>query len=203
MSAAAHEKHVDYTGAKIGMWLFLFTEVLLFGGMFLLYAVYRAKYPQEFHHAAMELDTVLGTVNTILLLTSSMTVALSITAIQKGNKKLSSYMLGATILMGSGFLVNKYFEWSAKIAHGIYPNSSELLNHSSGEVLFYGLYYIMTGLHGLHVMVGIILLAVMWYYVAKELVHKADFVKLENSGLYWHLVDIIWIFLFPLFYLIT
>lgn len=203
MSAAAHEKHVDYTGAKIGMWLFLFTEVLLFGGMFLLYAVYRAKHPQEFHHAAMELNTVIGTLNTILLLTSSMTVALSITAIQRGNKKLSSYMLGLTILLGLGFLINKYFEWSAKFAHGIYPNSPKLLEHSSGEVLFYGLYYVMTGLHGLHVLVGIILLAVMWYYVTKELVHKADFVKLENSGLYWHLVDIIWIFLFPLFYLIT
>lgn len=203
MSVAAHEKHVDYTGAKIGMWLFLFTEVLLFGGMFLLYAVYRSKHPQEFHHAAAELDTLIGTLNTIVLLTSSLSMALSISALQKGNKKLSSYLLGATIFLGFVFLVNKYFEWSAKFSHGIYPNSPQLLDHSSGEVLFYSLYYIMTGLHGLHVLGGIVLLSVMLYYVAKELVDRTDFVKLENSGLYWHLVDIIWIFLFPLFYLIT
>jgi cytochrome c oxidase subunit 3 len=203
MSGAAHEKHVDYTGAKIGMWLFLFTEVLLFGGMFLLYAVYRAKHPQEFHHAAAELDTLIGTLNTVILLTSSLSMALSISALQKGNKKLSFYLIGATILMGFAFLVNKYFEWSAKFAHGIYPSSPELLKHPSGEVLFYSLYYIMTGLHGLHVLGGIGLLAVMLYYVKKEFVDQNDFVKLENSGLYWHLVDIIWIFLFPLFYLIT
>lgn len=203
MSAAAHEKHVDYTGAKIGMWLFLFTEMLLFGGMFLLYAVYRSKHPQEFHHAALELNTLIGTINTLVLLTSSMTVALSITAIQKGNKKLSSYMLIITILLGFVFLVNKYFEWTAKFAHGIYPNSPVLLKHSSGEVLFFGLYYMMTGLHGLHVLAGIVLLSIVWYYVNKESVNRSDFVLLENSGLYWHLVDIVWIFLFPLFYLIT
>jgi len=103
----------------------------------------------------------------------------------------------------AGFLVNKYFEWSAKFAHGIYHSSPKLLEQSSGEVLFYGLYYVMTGLHGIHVLGGVVLLAIMWYYVTKEIVHKSDFVKLENSGLYWHLVDIIWIFLFPLFYLIT
>ena len=203
MSSAAHEKHVDYTGAKIGMWLFLFTEVLLFGGMFLLYAVYRSKHPQEFHHAALELNTLIGTINTLVLLTSSMTVALSITAIQKGHKKLSSYMLIVTILLGLVFLVNKYFEWTAKFAHGLYPSSPVLLKHSSGEVLFFGLYYMMTGLHGLHVLAGIVLLSIVWYYVNKESVNRSDFVLLENSGLYWHLVDIVWIFLFPLFYLIT
>lgn len=203
MSSAGHGKHVDYTGAKIGMWLFLFTEVLLFGGMFLLYAVYRSKHPQEFHHAALELNTLIGTINTLVLLTSSLTVALSITAIQRGNKKLSSYMLAVTVLLGLAFLVNKYFEWTAKFAHGLYPSSPELLKQSSGEILFYGLYYMMTGLHGLHVLAGVVLLSIVWYYVTKESINRSDFVLLENSGLYWHLVDIVWIFLFPLFYLIT
>jgi len=199
----AIEKHSDYTGAKIGMWLFLFTEVLLFGGMFLLYSVYRSKHPQDFHNAASELNTIIGTVNTLILLTSSLTVALSIAAIQKGHNKLSAMLLALTILLGVAFIVNKYFEWNAKFHHGIYPDSPVLLKHSSGEVLFYGLYFVMTGLHGLHVLVGVILLSVMMVFIAKEKINRADFVKLENSGLYWHLVDIIWIFLFPLFYLIT
>ena len=203
MSGGGHEKHVDYTGAKIGMWLFLFTELLLFGGMFLLYAVYRSKHPQDFHNAARELNSVVGALNTVILLSSSLTMALSIASVQRGNKKWSSRFLGLTILLGLAFLVNKYFEWGAKFSHGIYPNSPELLKHSAGEVLFFGLYYMMTGLHGLHVIGGVVLLSVMLFYVSRGAVNRTDFVKLENSGLYWHLVDIIWIFLFPLFYLIT
>jgi cytochrome c oxidase subunit 3 len=203
MSTATHVKHVDYTGAKIGMWLFLFTEVLLFGGMFLLYAVYRANNPADFHRAAQELDTLLGAANTVILLTSSLTMALSIAAIQRGKKGLSMGMLTATILLGLAFLVNKYFEWGAKFSHGIYPNSPTLQELSPGKALFYNLYYIMTGLHGLHVLAGVVVLAAMLFFLAREAIHQGDFVRLENSGLYWHLVDIIWIFLFPLFYLIT
>lgn len=253
-SSLVAEEHKDYTGAKIGMWLFLFTELLLFGGMFLLYAVYRAKHPQGFHSAAMELDTLVGTFNTILLLTSSLTMVLSIVGIQKGNKKLAVLFLALTIFFGMFFLVNKYFEWSAKIHHGIYPNSAELESFPPGEVLFYGLYYSMTGLHGLHVIIGLVVLGVMlvrmlkypyqtvslageeldgthlvladseghqrWqselldgavegvsvtikYRPVKEKFHVEDFVALENAGLYWHLVDVVWIFLFPLFYLIS
>jgi cytochrome c oxidase subunit 3 len=253
--AVAH--HRDYTGAKIGMWLFLFTEVLLFGGLFLLYAVYRATHAEEFHRAAMELDTLIGTINTIILLTSSLTMAASIAAIRRGQKKLSLLLLAATIAFAVWFLVNKYFEWGTKIDHGLYPNSEFLLQHESGEVLFFGLYYSMTGLHGLHVLVGAVVLIVVWIKLLKKpfktvefdaagvqglqgakvalvderdnrlwtsekiddsvrqvkvrfkyspvlkRIHKEDFVLLENSGLYWHLVDLIWIFLFPLFYLIT
>ena len=129
----ALEKHHDYTGAKMGMWLFLFTELLLFGGMFILYAAYRARTPEAFHNAAMELDTLVGTINTLILLTSSLTMALSILSLQKDNKKGSLLFLGATVLMGFVFLVNKYVEWSEKIGHGIYPNSDQLQFFDKGE----------------------------------------------------------------------
>ena len=193
----------DDTGAKLGMWLFILSELLLFGGMFILYSVYRYKNPVDFHHASRELDVILGTLNTLILLTSSLTMALSISAIQKGNRKLSTYLLIATIFFGLLFLLNKGIEWSTKMNHGIYPSSPILLERPKGELLFFGLYYVMTGLHGLHVLVGVAVLSVMLNFLLRDKIGRAHFVPLENSGLYWHLVDIIWIFLFPLFYLIT
>ncbi len=200
--SAVHQIHRDDVGAKMGMWLFLFTEVLLFGGMFLVYAVYRYQYPSQFHLAAMELNTAMGTFNTIILLTSSLTVALSIAALQNGKKILSLILLSATLLFALMFMVVKYFEWTAKISHGIYPGSPELLAKHNGQILFFGLYYVMTGLHGLHVLIGMIVIAFMIVFVARDKVTTDNYVKLENSALYWHLVDLIWIFLFPLFYLI-
>ena len=252
------EQHSSPRGAKIGMWLFLFTELLLFGGMFLIYSVYRMKFPTDFHNAASDLNTLIGTINTIILLTSSMTMAISIGALERGNKKLTVILLVITILLGVIFLVNKYFEWSVKFQHGLYPGSEELDLRSHGEILFFGLYFVMTGLHGIHVLVGVIVIAVILSFIIKnpyqkikiqphqlshldgtqlcivdekgnkvwngesinnsvkyismkiayeddvaEKINHADLIKLENVGLYWHLVDIIWIFLFPLFYLIT
>lgn len=200
--AAAHV-HRDDVGSRMGMWLFLFTELLLFGGMFLLYSVYRFEYADQFHIAAKELNTVLGAFNTAILLTSSLTIALSIIAIQRDQRTLSLVLQIITIVLALFFLVNKYFEWTAKFHHGIYPGSEELLSRNSGEILFFGLYYVMTGLHGLHVIVGMFLIAIMARMTRKGTITKDSFVRLENAGLYWHLVDIIWIFLFPLFYLIT
>jgi cytochrome c oxidase subunit III len=195
--------HRDDVGSRMGMWLFLFTELILFGGMFLIYSVYRFQFPDAFHLAAKELNIVLGTFNTAVLLTSSMTMALSIVAIQRDQKTLSMVLQLITILLAIFFLVNKYFEWSVKFHHGIYPGSEELLSKDSGEILFFGLYYVMTGLHGVHVIVGIFLIAIMTRMTRKDIITKDSYVRLENAGLYWHLVDIIWIFLFPLFYLIT
>jgi cytochrome c oxidase subunit 3 len=199
----AMETHQDNTGSKIGMWLFLLSEIILFGGLFLLYSSYRYKNPLDFHLAAWELNRVLGTINTLILITSSLTIALSILFVQKGDHKLSMILLSATIFLGLLFLGIKYVEWTAKIEHGLYPNSPRLLGRSKGEVLFFGLYYSMTGLHGLHVLVGISILSVMLVLMMRGKINQNRFVPLENSGLYWHLVDIIWIFLFPLFYLIT
>jgi cytochrome c oxidase subunit III len=201
--AAAAHVHRDDVGARMGMWLFLFTELILFGGMFILYSVYRYKYPADFHLAAKELNTIVGTFNTAILLTSSLTMALSITAIQRKQKALSIFFQFITIVLALGFMVNKYFEWTAKFHHGIYPGSETLLGKPSGEIVFFGLYYVMTGLHGLHVIIGIVLIAVMMRFTSKEIITSDSYVKLESAGLYWHLVDIIWIFLFPLFYLIT
>lgn len=194
--------HRDDFGSKMGMWLFLFTEILLFGGLFILYAGYRFIYSEGFAAAATELDVLLGTINTVILLTSSLTVVLAIVALQKENKKLSLFFLWVTVLCGLIFLVNKYFEWGAKFHHGVYPKGPALQNMSEGEVMYFGLYFVMTGLHGLHIVVGLIFIGYVMRQIQKDFITSINFQKLENSGLYWHLVDIIWIFLFPLFYLI-
>jgi len=193
--------HRDDLGARIGMWLFLFTEMMLFGGLFLLYSAYRSMHPVEFHAAGEELNVALGVFNTLVLLTSSYTLALSLTAVEKGQAPLAKRLIAATILLGALFLVVKGFEWSAEFRHGIYPNSPGLLQRAPGVVLFYGLYFTMTGLHGLHIIAGMGLMSVALLKLAKGEVKKGHSIFLENVGLYWHLVDVIWIFLLPLFYL--
>jgi cytochrome c oxidase subunit 3 len=194
---------IDYTGAKMGMWIFLFTEVLFFGGLFLLYSVFRSKYSTDFHNSAAELNVFLGTANTVILLTSSLSMALSIALVRKGRKGLSILCQTATITLGLIFLVNKYIEWGAHIGHGIYPHSPQLDHMSRGKIIFFSLYYVMTGIHGLHVLIGICVITGTLIFTVREIIKREDFVKLENTGLYWHFVDIIWIYLFPLFYLIT
>ncbi len=242
--------HKDHQGARIGMWLFLFTELLLFGGLFLLYAVYRHQFAADFHYAAAQLDTFMGGLNTVILLTSSLTMVLAVLHLENRKRKHAAWMLSATMIMGVIFLINKYMEWSTKIHHGLYPNSEVLQSHTPGESVFYSLYYLMTGLHGLHIIIGLIILTVMLVQVVRRPrkrvrlgnVNRADLlvqagagetlwqhgeseavdeikmtliygenedvsdrlgIKMENAGLYWHLVDVVWIFLFPLFYLIT
>jgi cytochrome c oxidase subunit 3 len=237
-AAPAEHHHYDTQGSRIAMWLFLFTELLLFGGMFLLYAVYRQKFGADFKFAANHLSLGLATTNTIILLTSSLTMVLGVGMMERRNRKAALWFILATIACGVVFLVNKYFEWSYKIHHDIYPNSATLMERTPGENVFYALYYAMTGLHGLHVIAGMILLGFMAVMVARPArrtvtLAGADAAKLglsdqnvesvavtlnytenqdldakrlsrlENSGLYWHLVDLIWIFLFPLFYLIS
>jgi cytochrome c oxidase subunit 3 len=198
-----HTDHLDSETGKLGMWIFLFTELFLFGGLFLVYAIFRAKYSADFHIAAGELNAFIGTMNTVFLLVSSMTVASALTAIQRGDRKLTIMLLLVTILLAALFMVNKYFEWSHKFEYGIYPGSPVLKNMSHGELLFFGLYYMMTGLHALHVLVGMVLLSINVLKVRSGEVNSVRYLMLENSALYWHLVDLIWIFLFPLLYLIT
>ena len=200
-AAAPPVIHKDYEGGKLGMWLFLFTEILLFGGLFILYSAYRAKYPFEFHSSGQHLNVFIGVLNTVILLTSSLMMALSIAALQKGNRRLSMLCLASTIILGALFLIDKYIEWSGEIHRGLYPNSPVLLQKEPGEQIFFGLYYSMTGLHGLHVLAGISVLSVMFIFLVRGKLTSTDFNKLENAGLYWHLVDVIWIFLLPLFYL--
>lgn len=194
--------HRDDVGDKLGMWLFIFTELLLFGMLFVIYAVYRYRNPEAFHLAGEELSVAIGTLNTIILLISSATVAMSITAMQKGNKKLSLVLVYTTMTIGALFLINKYYEWGDKISYGFYPNAPELLELGHGTTLFFGLYWVMTGIHALHIIIGLGLFAVVVAKINRNEINSDDYVWLENSALYWHLVDLIWIFLFPLFYLI-
>jgi cytochrome c oxidase subunit III len=197
------ETHRDDLASKTGMWLFLFTEMLLFGGLFVVYSVYRYRNPEAFHLAAKELSVFIGTANTIILLTSSAMIAMSITAIQQKKKNLALLFVTLTILLGLAFLVNKYFEWGEHIREHIYPGSSVLALRGHGDVLFYGLYFFMTGLHALHIIIGLVFIGIVTGKIIRDKITWDNYVLLENSGLYWHLVDIIWIFLFPLFYLIT
>ncbi len=195
--------HYDAEASKIGMWLFIFTELLLFGGLFIVYSVYRYLNPEAFHLAGEELDTTIGAINTVLLLISSMTIAMSTSTLQMKKKAATQGLLAITILIGLAFLVNKYFEWGIKFSHGIWPGSEHMLNDfSQGEILFFGLYFVMTGLHALHIVVGLGVILAAVIRIHKGTVHENRAALLENAGLYWHLVDLIWIFLFPLFYLI-
>jgi len=195
------DEHRDAFSAKLGMWLFLVTEILLFGGLFIAYAYMRARYPLEFHHAGSELNATLGVTNTFILLTSSLSMALGIVAIQRGEELRAKLLVGTTILLGLVFLVIKGFEWAAKIHHGLYPDSVRIATLPQGERIFFGLYFSMTGLHGLHVIAGMGVLLVMLVMMMRGRIHAGRYETLENGGLYWHLVDVIWIFLLPLFYL--
>ncbi|MBT3176806.1 MAG: cytochrome c oxidase subunit 3 family protein [Desulfobacula sp.] len=192
----------DESGKKLGMWLFLYTEIILFGGLFVLYAVYFARYTSDFIEGGKELNRLFGVANTIILLISSFSVAASITAIQKKEKKRAMAGIVAALLCGLVFLVNKFFEWSHKIDLGIFPNSEKLLDGPPGQNIFFGLYFVITGLHGIHIILGMTLLFISLVYVQRNRTNHERFALLENSGLYWHLVDLIWIFIFPLFYLV-
>jgi cytochrome c oxidase subunit 3 len=179
---------IDYEGKKIGMWMFLFTELLFFGGMFLLYAVFRYRFALDFHNAAKDENIVLGALNTFVLLTSSFTIALAISAMKKGKSRLSSSLQIATIGMGIAFLLIKYAEWTAKIGLGLYPNSPVLLQKSPGEILFFGLYYVMTGIHGLHVLVGICVIACMVVFTKRKKITRetpSSWKIRDSTGTLW------------------
>ena len=192
----------DQLGGKLGMWLFLYTEIMLFGGLFVLYAAYLNKYAADFIAGGKELNLAFGLANTLILLTSSFAVAASITAVRRKSDTKALLFLLSAILMGVAFLINKYFEWGHKIETGIYPNAPELVDGPPGRNIFFGLYYVITGLHGLHIVIGLVLLGTSTLYLLRNKVSNDHYGLLENAGLYWHLVDLIWIFIFPLFYLI-
>lgn len=193
--------HRDDVASRMGMWIFLLTELLLFGGIFIAYAAYRSINRQAFHDAGAELNAVLGVANTLVLLTSSLTVALGVHAFRAGREREAPRWLAATILLALVFLGVKAVEWVTKYRHGLFPGRPELLGLPPGERLFFGLYFAATGLHALHVVVGAVLLAVTAALVARGRVRPDRPVLLENAGIYWHLVDTIWIVILPLFYL--
>jgi cytochrome c oxidase subunit 3 len=185
------------------MWLFMSTEALLFGGLFLLYAVYRWRFPAPFHEASLELSRTLGALNTVVLITSSLAVALAVRELREGRAALARRYLWAMIAFGCCFLAIKAYEWGEKIGRGLYPGAAALAARGPGQTLYFGLYFTMTGLHALHVIVGMSVIGWVLALMAGGRVDAERPIKLENAGLFWHLVDIVWIFLFPLFYLIT
>lgn len=183
---------VTHSAAKFGMWLFLGTEILLFGGLFAAYALFRAKFPDLFLEYHKELDLTKGTINTIILIFSSFTMALAVLFAQRRKQFHTTIFLAITFICGAAFGVIKYFEYSYKFEHHIYPDKN----------IFYALYFMMTGLHMIHVFIGMIIIAFLIVMNMQGRFIKGRYTPVEVGGLYWHLVDLIWIYLFPLMYLV-
>lgn len=217
-----HAHHYDnaeheYQTSKQGVWLFLATEVLMFGGLFVGYAIFHHLYPEVFKVGARFTDWRWGATNTVVLLTSSLTMALGIYYIQVGKQKLAFNNLLATVVCGGLFMVVKYIEYSHKIHLGLMPgswyhgNPEELAHHLGMAVehipsnlpLYFSFYFMMTGLHGIHVLIG--MSAIVWVMIRLK---RGDFsthhyTAVEGVGLFWHLIDLVWIYLFPLLYLVS
>jgi cytochrome c oxidase subunit 3 len=224
--------------ATIGMWAFLATEIMLFGGIFMAYIVFRWAYPEIWATAATHLNTPLATINTVVLLVSSLTVALAVSAAEEGKTRRLITLLLVTIVLGFGFLGIKFTEYGEKFMHCndgtgheclvpgrgfIYPAeelaATEGVAASAGEAhgaghgeskaglkspyqIFYFLYFFATGLHAIHMVIGITIMSVITFMAARGKFSPAYYTPVEMGGLYWHLIDIIWVFLFPLFYLV-
>jgi cytochrome c oxidase subunit 3 len=194
----------QHATAQLGMWVFLGSETLLFAGLFALYAAYRFVYPAEFHAASAHANLLIGTINTYLLLTSSLTMALAIHATRQGHRRRTVALLAVTIAFGLAFDVLKFVEYAGHLREGLAPGAYYAFDAlaTRGVVLYVTLYYLLTGLHALHVTGGVCVL--VWLAVRAR---RGDFtpeahIALELGGLYWHLVDLVWIFLWPLLYLI-
>ncbi len=253
----------QFEASKLGMWLFLVTEILLFGGMFVAYAIYRAWYPELFAESSTQLDTLMGALNTLVLLASSLTVAWAIRGAQTDNQKVLFWNLIMTVALAGTFMVVKYFEYTHKFDLGIFPgqhfvmpdgrtigelgpladieplvlqeedmaalaqhappaaehavaDGSDASEEHAGEAhgpgahgltnprsgIFFSIYYVMTGIHGLHVLIGMVAISILAWQSKRGKYSSVYYTPVENVGLYWHVVDIIWIFLFPLMYLI-
>ena len=199
--------------ASLGMWLFLATEIMFFGGMFCAYLIYRYAYYNEFAAGSRSIDIWLGTVNTAVLICSSLTVALGVRAAQMGKRKLLVILLLLTIVFGFAFLGIKGKEWYDKYNEHHVPgrtfNADDLVKaypqihiDQRHEQIYFSLYFAMTGLHALHMIIGIGLFIFLTYYAWKGRYTPKYYTPIEMGGLYWHFVDIVWIYLFPLLYLI-
>ncbi|MBL8087350.1 MAG: cytochrome c oxidase subunit 3 [Chthonomonas sp.] len=190
----------------VGMWAFLVTEVMFFGALFWMYSLYRWKHQPYWYEVHKELHIPMGGLNTVILLTSSFTMAMAVYYAQHRQKRAQLMCLGATIACACGFLVVKFFEYKEKIAHHLLPGANFQWHNDKVPAgvaeLFFSLYFAMTGLHGLHVIIGILIIGTLAILVHRDSVFvKNDYIPTELIGLYWHFVDLVWIFLFPLFYL--
>jgi len=199
--------------ASLGMWIFLGTEIMFFGGMFLAYLIYRYWYYNEFAAGSRSIDIYLGAINTGVLICSSLTVALGVRAAQLGKRKLLVTLLLLTLLFGLAFLAIKGIEWYDKFEEHHVPGNSfsaqdiiekypQLHIDPRPTQIYFSLYFAMTGLHALHMIVGVLIFSFVTYYAWKGRYTPEYHTPVEISGLYWHFVDIVWIYLFPLLYLI-
>jgi len=191
--------------ASLGMWVFLLTEILFFGGLFLVYTIYRAWYPEAFASSSHHLDIPLGTINTAVLIGSSLTMAMAVHAAQMNSRKGVMIFLVLTMILGSVFLGIKGVEYSHKFHEHLIPGPD--FAYAEAEFfrpaqIFFSLYFVMTGLHALHMIVGLGLMIWMLVWAHKGVIGNGYYSPVEVVGLYWHFVDIVWIFLFPLLYLI-
>ena len=219
-AVAGHQDHDDHAhhlnhqfddldqqteAANLGMWIFLITEVMFFGGLFLGYTVYRTSYPESFVAGSHELDVLLGSINTVILIMSSLTMAFAVRSAQLGKRNLILLFLFLTLLLGSVFLGIKYVEYSAKFAHHLVPGPNfEWAGagaHRSVQ-LFFSFYFGMTGMHALHMIIGAGLIIWLMIRALQNTFTPEYYAPVENFGLYWHFVDLVWIFLFPMFYLL-
>ena len=205
------DSHQQHESAKLGMWAFLVTEVLTFAGLFCAYAIFRAWFPEMFISAHKALDVSMGAINTVVLITSSLTMALAIRNLQMNNSRLAIINLSLTLLFAGLFLFIKYFEYMHKIHCGHLPGMyyhphleyADCIEISgTNPHVFFSIYFMMTGLHGIHVVIGMGLIIWLIIRTIKGHFSSAYYTPVEMVGLFWHLVDLVWIFLFPLLYLI-
>jgi cytochrome c oxidase subunit 3 len=190
---------------SIGMWVFLVQEIMFFGGLFLAYSIFRAKFPEAFAAASNHLNWRLGGVNTVVLIVSSLTMALAVYYAQVGKRRPQVWFLTVTLLLGATFLVIKGFEYAEKFRDNLFPGPSFHWtgNGDPNQVqIFFWIYFAMTGLHALHMIIGIGIISYLIFYARRGRFTPEYHAPVEISGLYWHFVDIIWIFLFPLLYLL-
>jgi cytochrome c oxidase subunit III len=214
----------QFDAGRMGIWLFLVTEILFFGGLFCAFFIFRSRYFDSFVEAHNHLDWRLGALNTVFLITSSLTMALGVRSAQTSNKDLTTKMLFVTFLLAGAFLVVKYFEYTHKIHDGLLPGNlffpGEVLAdpaaeharrldilHAKGFTshhphVFFSIYFVMTGIHGLHVVIGMGLILWILFRNMRGEFSGRYYAAVEGTGLYWHLVDLIWIYLFPLLYLV-
>jgi cytochrome c oxidase subunit 3 len=194
--------------STLGMWVFLITEIMFFGGLFLIYTVYRVLYSEGFALASQELHVGMGFVNTLVLIGSSLTMALAVHASSVARPRATVIWLLATVLLGSVFLGVKYVEYDEKFQHHLVPGphfqkpERVPVEHAEASEIFFSLYFGMTGLHAFHMIIGIPILIVLAVMANRNHFSRQYYTPVEMMGLYWHFVDIVWIFLFPLLYLI-
>lgn len=204
---AHHFKSMDhqFNSAKQGMWLFLLQEVLFFSGLFVAYFIFRGLYLDAWIEGHHFLDWRLGTTNTVILICSSLTMALAVNAAQTGRNQRAGWLLLMTLLLACGFLIVKYLEYSHKIHDGLLPAGlfSNTEVHNDKTPLFFSVYFMMTGVHGIHVIGGMGVITWIMIRAFRNEFGPSYYTPVEMVGLYWHFVDLVWIYLFPLLYLTT